>query len=87
MKNDVIGDVITVKKKEREREMRGKMGKEEFNERRKECELRRERKGGEALRKKEMENQKEIKRRFWGKDLERVREIFEEREEDYKINW
>ena len=51
------------KNKIREREIRGKMGKEECNERRKECELKRERKGGKAFRKKK-ETLKEIKRRF-----------------------
>ena len=33
-----------------------------------------------------MESRTEIKRRFCGKDLERVREIFEESERDYKLN-
>ena len=51
------------KNKSMEREIRGKMGKE-CNESTKECELRIERKGGKAFRKKEMENRKEIKRRF-----------------------
>ena len=51
------------KNKSREREIRGKMGKEEHKERRKECELKRERKGGKAFRKREMESRKEIKRR------------------------
>ena len=38
------------------------MGKEERKERRKECELKRDRKGGKAFKKREMESRKETKK-------------------------
>ena len=56
------------------------MGKEERKERRKECDLKRERKGGKAFRKREMESRKEIQRRFREKEGEIAREGDSERD-------